>query len=74
MYMIFKRKVEERKIEAKKAEKYFPKYSNAKNKLGLKQHTPDDKVKFELNKHKNPRDRKALGLTDDDFKEYGIEI
>ena len=74
MYMIFKRKVEERKFEAKRAEKYFPKYSNVKNRLGLPQHAPYEKVKFELNRHKNPRARKALGLTDEDFKEYGIEI
>ena len=75
--MVFKRKTYERKIEAKKAEKHVSKFSNVRNKLGLSQSSPDEKVKYELTRIMggNPNTwKKALGLTEDDFKEFGVLV
>ena len=71
-----KRKVEERKVEAEKAKKIFDagKFTSINRKLGLRDDAPKEKIIFELNRLKNPRTRKQLGLTDEDFKKFGIEI
>ena len=72
----FKRKVEERKVEASKAKKVFnsENFTSINRKLGLRDSAPKEKIIFELNRLKNPRTRKQLGLTDEDFKKFGIEI
>ena len=75
---VFKRKPKGRKTEAKKAEdKHLDsgELQTICNKLGISSSGRNvEKIKFELNRLKNKSaTRKALGLTDEDFKKYGIE-
>ena len=75
----FRRLPEGRKKEAKRAEKKHltsKDLQNIKNKLGLTQRTKEYRVIAELKRlsRKKPKTWKALGLTPDDFKEYGIKI
>jgi hypothetical protein len=74
--MIFKKKSEERKVEAKKAKAVFNSddFTSINKKLGLRANAPKEKIVFELNRLKNPRTRKALGLTEQDFKQFGIDL
>jgi len=75
----FKRKVEERKKEARKAkEKHIDSsdLQNIKNKLGYTQRTKEYKVIAELKRlsRKKPKTWKAIGLTEKDFKAFGIKV
>ena len=75
----FKRKPKERKAEADKARKKnitSEDYQSIRNKLGLSQRDREDKVLSELRRisRKNTRTAKALGITKDDFKKFGIKI
>lgn len=74
--MLFKKKSEERKVEAKKAKAVFNSddFTSINKKLGLRSNAPREKIIFELNRLKNPRTRKALGLTEQDFKQFGIDF
>lgn len=74
--MLFKKKSEERKVEAKKAKTVFNSddFTSINKKLGLRSNAPREKIIFELNRLKNPRTRKALGLTEQDFKQFGIDF
>ena len=74
----FKRKTTERKTEYRRAKKEnitSADYQNIKNKLGLNQRTSETKLKFVLNRYKKkPRSWKAIGITKEDFKRFGIEV
>jgi len=75
---IFKHKPRARKVEAKKARvKHVTSYDfqNLRNRLGLRQNTPREKIIFELNrlKWKSEATWKALNLTEKDFEEFGLE-
>ena len=75
----YKRKPEGRKKEAEKARKKHvtsDDFQSIRNKLGLSQRNKEDKVLSELRRisRKNPRTAKALGITKDDFKKFGIKI
>ena len=77
--MVFKRKVKERKVEAKRATQVYNQYANREediaNKLGISSSGANfEKIKFELNKVKGKiKLREILKLTDADFKRYGLE-
>ena len=71
----YKRRVQGRKAEAKKAKVTFN--SNRINpinkRLGISSAAPREKIIFELNKIKgNERLLKQLKITDKDLKEYGL--
>ena len=74
----FKRKIEERKSEAERAAKNHitsADFQNIRNKLGLSQRDKDAKVIFVLKRFaKKPRTWKAIGITKDDFKKFGIIV
>jgi len=74
----FKRKINERKEEAEKGKAHFDSsdIQNIKNKLGLRQGAPEVKVIRQLNRlrYKNKKTLKAIGLTEADFKKFGIVI
>jgi len=75
----FKRKPEERKKEAKKAkDKYVDssEYQNIRNRLGLRNDAPKEKIVFELHrlKTKSKDTWKALNLSEKDFKKFGVDI
>ncbi|KKK82052.1 hypothetical protein LCGC14_2807220 [marine sediment metagenome] len=81
--MPFKRKPEERKIEAKKSKEQFkeqypdiPDYPNIRNRLGLRNDAPKEKIVFELHrlKCKSEATWKALQLSEKDFKKFGVDI
>lgn len=71
----FKRMRKGRKKEAERAKKSFDSsdIQNLKNKLGLSQRENEARVIRELNRIRNkPRTIKALKLTIEDFKKFGI--
>jgi len=75
----FKRKPEERKKEAKKAQdKYVDssEYQDIRNRLGLTSTAPKEKIVFELHrlKTKSKDTWKALNLSEKDFKKFGVDI
>jgi len=74
----FRRLPEGRKKEAKRAEKKHvtsKDFQNIKNKLGLSQTTSERKLKYVLSRYKKkPRSWKAIGITKEDFKRFGIRI
>ena len=81
--MPFKRKPEERKKEAKKAKEKFkeqypdiPDYPNIRNRLGLRNDAPKEKIVFELHrlKTKSKATWDALNLSEKDFKKFGVDI
>ena len=77
--MPFKRKPEERKIEAKKAQDKYTdssEYQDIRNRLGLRNDAPKEKIVFELHrlKTKSKDTWKALNLSEKDFKKFGVDI
>jgi len=75
----FKRKPEERKKEAKRAQdKYVDssEYQDIRNRLGLRSNAPKEKIVFELHrlKTKSKDTWKALNLSEKDFKKFGVDI
>ena len=77
--MPFKRKPEERKKEAKKAkDKYVDssEYQDIRNRLGLRNDAPKEKIVFELHrlKTKSKATWNALNLSEKDFKKFGVDI
>ena len=77
--MLFKRKPEERKKEAKKAQdKYVDssEYQDIRNRLGLRNDAPKEKIVFELHrlKTKSKATWNALNLSEKDFKKFGVDI
>ena len=74
----FKRQVEGRKKEAKRAKKEnitSADYQNIRNKLGLGKRDNDSKVVYTLRRFaKKPRTWKVIGITTEDFKRFGIEV
>ena len=75
----FRRKVKERKEEDKRAKSEnttSADFQNIKNRLGFTQKAKDWKVKRELKRlsNKKPKTWKAIGLTANDFKAYGIKV
>lgn len=74
----FKRKIEERKTEADRAAKNHTTsadFQSIRNKLGLGKRDKDYKVILVLNRFaKKPRTWKAIGLTKEDFKKFGIIV
>ncbi len=77
--MQFKRKPEERKKEAKRAQdKYVDssEYQDIRNRLGLRSNAPKEKIVFELHrlKTKSKATWKALNLSEKDFKKFGVDI
>ena len=74
----FRRKPEERKKEAKRAEDSHvtsKDFQNIRNKLGLSQKESDEKVRYALRRLvKKPRTWKVVGITRDDFIKFGITI
>lgn len=73
---LFSRKTEERKTEAKKAQKIFNSndIQSIANKLGISSSgVNDDKIKFELNKIRHKKDLlETLKITEADLKKYGF--
>ena len=77
--MPFKRKPEERKIEAKKAKDQYidsSEYQDIRNRLGLRNDSPKEKIVYELQrlKCKSESTWKTLQLTEKDFKKFGVDI
>ncbi|HEC64676.1 MAG TPA: hypothetical protein ENI23_05250 [bacterium] len=77
--MPFKRKPEERKKEAKKAQDQYidsSEYQDIRNRLGLHNDAPKEKIVYELQrlKCKSEATWKALQLTEKDFKKFGVDI
>ena len=75
----FKRKIKERKEEAKKAKDRHIDSSdlqNIKNKIGFTQRTKEYKVIAELKRlaRKRPKTWKAIGITIEDFEKFGIKV
>jgi len=75
----FTRKPKERKAEAERvAAKHTTSedYNSLRAKLGLGKRDKDYKVKNTLSRlrHKNHRTWKAVGITEEDFERFGIEI
>jgi len=75
----FKKKIEERKTEAKKAAKNnitSADFQNIKNKLGLSQRDKEARVKQVLRRlsSKSKRAWSAIGITKEDFRRFGIRI
>jgi len=75
----FKRKPEERKVEAKRAQdKYVDssEYQDIRNRLGLRNDAPKEKIVFELHrlKTKSKATWNALNLSEKDFKKFGVDI
>ena len=74
----FKRKITERKTEAKRAKKEnitSADYQNIRNKLGLSKNHKEWKIRAELLRlsRKRPKTWLALGLTREDFKAFDID-
>ena len=70
----FRSKRDKMLYEEEKAKEVFDSndIQSVANKLGISS-ANDDKIKFELNKLKAKKNLwEAIGLTEDDFKKYGI--
>ncbi len=68
-----------RKTEAKRAEKKYvtsSDFQNIRNRLGLRNGAPKEKIVFELNRLKGKRRTtwESLKLTEADFKKFGIQV
>ncbi len=75
----FKRQPQGRKKEAGRARKEnitSIDYQNIKNKLGLNQRTSEEKTKHILTRFrwKSKRTWDAIGITEADFKKFGISL
>ena len=49
-------------------------FSDIRKKLKLTEHAPKDKIAFELNKLKDKRQWSVYGLSEKDFKEFGVNL
>lgn len=49
-------------------------YSIIRNKLGLTSQAPKEKIAFELNRLKDPRIWKVYGISEKDFKQFGVNL
>ncbi len=73
----FTRKRAERKSEAERAKAHFNSddIQSIKARLGLKSTASIEKTKYQLSRlSKKPRAWKAVGITREDFKKFGIKI
>ena len=75
---VFRRKPKKRKTEAKRAKKEYvdsSEFQSIRNRLGLRNNAPKEKIVFELNrlKGKSRTTWKVLKLTEADFKKFGIQ-
>tara|TARA_B100001750_G_C15311712_1_gene497623 strand:- start:274 stop:492 length:219 start_codon:yes stop_codon:yes gene_type:complete len=49
-------------------------FTDIRTKLGLTEHAPEDKIAFELNKLKDNRRWPIYGLSEKDFKQFGVNL
>ncbi len=49
-------------------------FTDIRTKLGLTEHAPEDKIAFELNKLKDYRRWAIYGLSEKDFKQFGVNL
>jgi|TARA_R110002020_G_C16032534_1_gene753013 hypothetical protein len=49
-------------------------YSIIRNKLGLTSQAPKEKIAFELNRLKDTRIWKVYGISEKDFKQFGVKL
>ena len=72
----FKRKIEERKAEAKRNKITSADFQNIRSQLGLTKRDKEDKIKHTLRRlsSKSKRTWDGLGITKEDFRRFGIRV
>ena len=69
---MFGKEKKDKKISSRKESKID--FSDIRTRLGLTEHAPADKIAFELNKLKDKRKWNIYGLSEKDFKQFGVNL
>ncbi|UVF62360.1 hypothetical protein [Nitrososphaeria virus YSH_174770] len=69
---MFGKEKKDKKISSRKESKID--FSDIRTRLGLTEHAPADKIAFELNKLKDKRKWSIYGLSEKDFKQFGVNL
>ena len=70
---MFGKENKDKKISSTKSKSKID-FSDIRVRLGLTEHAPEDKIAFELNKLKDNRRWPIYGLSEKDFKQFGVNL
>lgn len=70
---MFGKEKKDKKISSTKSKSKID-FSDIRVRLGLTEHAPEDKIAFELNKLKDKRRWGIYGLSEKDFKQFGVNL
>lgn len=70
---MFGKENKDKKISSTKSKSKID-FSDIRVRLGLTEHAPEDKIAFELNKLKDNRRWAIYGLSEKDFKQFGVNL